>query len=62
MKSEICENSKKLISEKLFLKYVSYNKLNKKDSKKTIAFSNFFDKMVTEFLIITRNLIEKISY
>ncbi len=44
MKSEICENSKKLINEKLFLKYVSYNKLNKKDSKKTIAFSNFFYK------------------
>ena len=44
MKSEICENSKKLINGKLFLKYVSYNKLNKKDSKKTIAFSNFFDK------------------
>ena len=44
MKSEIYENSKKLINEKLFLKYVSYNKLNKKDSKKTIAFSNFFDK------------------
>ena len=44
MKSEICENSKKLINEKLFLKYVSYNKLNKKDSKKTISFSNFFDK------------------
>ena len=44
MKSEICENSKKLINEKLFLKYVSYNKLNKKDSKKTIAFSNFFHK------------------
>ena len=44
MKSEICENSKKLINEKLFLKYVSYNKLNKKDSKKTIPFSNFFDK------------------
>ena len=44
MKSEICENSKKLINEKLFLKYVSYNKLNKKDSKKTIAFSNFFNK------------------
>ena len=44
MKSEICENSKKLINEKLFLKYVSYNKLNKKDSKKTIPFRNFFDK------------------
>ena len=44
MKSEICENSKKLINEKLFLKYVSYNKLNKKDLKKTIDFSNFFDK------------------
>ena len=44
MKFEIYENSKKLINEKLFLKYVSYNKLNKKDSKKTIAFSNFFDK------------------
>ena len=44
MKSEINENSKKLINEKLFLKYVSYNSLNKKDSKKTIAFSNFFNK------------------
>ena len=30
MKSEICENAKKLINEKLFLKCVSYNKLNKK--------------------------------
>tara|TARA_B100001057_G_C22488265_1_gene809160 strand:- start:395 stop:568 length:174 start_codon:yes stop_codon:yes gene_type:complete len=44
MKSEINENSKNLINEKLFLKYVSYNTSNKKDSKKTIAFSNFFNK------------------
>ena len=44
MKTEIKENSRKLINEKLFLKYVSFNSLNKKDSKKTIAFSNFFNK------------------
>ena len=44
MKSEISENSKKEINNKLFLKFVSFNSSNKKDSNKTIALSNFFNK------------------
>ena len=43
MKTEINKNSKRLINEKLFLKFVSYNTSNKEDSKKTLAFSNFFN-------------------
>ena len=43
MKTEINKNSKRLINEKLFLKFVSYNTSNKEDSKKTLAFSNFLN-------------------
>ena len=40
MKTEITKILKRLIDEKLFLKFVSYNTSNK-DIKKTLAFSNF---------------------
>ena len=41
MKSEITPKSKKAIENKLFLKFVSFNKSNEEELKKTIALSDF---------------------
>ena len=50
MKTEINKNSKRLINEKLFLKFVSYNTSNKEDSKKTLALVIFLIIKEKEFL------------
>ncbi len=41
MKAEISAKSKKAIEDKLFFKFVSFNKANEEEIKKTIALTNF---------------------
>ena len=41
MKAEIAAKSKKLIEDKLFFKFVSFNQANEEEIKKTIALKNF---------------------
>ena len=41
MKAEIGAKSKKLIEDKLFCKFVSFNQANEEEIKKTIALKSF---------------------
>ena len=41
MKAEIGAKSKKLIEDKLFFKFVSFNGANEEEMQKTIALTNF---------------------
>tara|TARA_B100000029_G_C16792056_1_gene673380 strand:- start:63 stop:233 length:171 start_codon:yes stop_codon:yes gene_type:complete len=41
MKAEISAKSKKAIEDKLFFKFVSFNKANEEEIEKTIALTNF---------------------
>ena len=44
MKSKISSKTKKEIENKLFLKFVSFNKSNEEELKKTIALSEFLNQ------------------
>tara|TARA_B100001093_G_scaffold435362_1_gene433266 strand:- start:106 stop:276 length:171 start_codon:yes stop_codon:yes gene_type:complete len=41
MESELSEDSKKLIDNRVFFKFVAFNKSNKEEMNKTLALNNF---------------------